>query len=144
MDNNSKKDSNDFNKGNILIILLLVLFSSKVWDLIWDISKSILWIIIILYGLNYFNPTLGIKLKSIITDLIGTGTENKFIKDLLSNISKYILDILKSKEQNQNLEHEDKQPEKLKSTTLVSSDGDNWVVNRQMDPINATGNRKLN
>ena len=144
MDNNSKKDSNDFNKGNILIILLLVLFSSKVWDLIWDISKSILWIIIILYGLNYFNPTLGIKLKSIITDLIGTGTENKFIKDLLSNISKYILDILKSKEQNQNLEHEDKQPEKLKSTTLVSSDGDNWVVNRQMDPINTTGNRKLN
>jgi hypothetical protein len=144
MNNNSKKDSNDFNKGNILIILLLVLFSSKVWDLIWDISKSILWIIIILYGLNYFNPTLGVKLKSIITDLIGTGTENKFIKDLLSNISKHILDILKSKEQNQNLEHEDKQPEKLKSTTLVSSDGESWVVNRQMDPINATGNRKLN
>lgn len=141
---NQSQESKLLTKSNILIIFILFMFSSKLWDITWDIIKSLFLIVVILYILNYLNPTIGVQIKDMLYNLLNVGTENKFVKDTLSAVSKSILDTINSKEKIINTSSEEKSS-KFKSTSLTSTstNGDSWVVNRQLDPISKTGNRRL-
>lgn len=88
--NISKSESLD--KGAILVIFLLFMFSSKLWDITWDIGISLLYLIIVIYFLNYVYPPLGTKIKKIIMDFINLDSNNSFLKDFLSDTSKQILE----------------------------------------------------
>jgi hypothetical protein len=76
-----------FTKANILIILFLFIFSSKLLNIITDICKSLIYLILIIYGLNYINPLLANKIKEIITDFINIDTNGYFIKESLSKLA---------------------------------------------------------
>lgn len=45
-------------KGIIIIIIILIIFSSKLFDIVWDICKTLVCLIIIIYIIKYFNPAL--------------------------------------------------------------------------------------
>jgi hypothetical protein len=45
-------------KGIIIIIIILIIFSSKLFNIVWDVFKCLAYIIIIIYIIKYFNPTL--------------------------------------------------------------------------------------
>ena len=42
-----KKNNESYSKGTILIIILLFMFSSKIFNVVWDIGKSLIYIFII-------------------------------------------------------------------------------------------------
>jgi hypothetical protein len=68
------------------------MFSSRLWDIAWDIGKSLLYIIAIIYTINFINPALSISLKNIIYELINVDNKNNFIINILSQL----LTLLKS------------------------------------------------
>ena len=88
--------SESLDKGAILVIFLLFMFSSKLWQITWDIGTSLLYLIIAIYFLNYVYPPLGTKIKEIIMDFINLDSNNSFLKDFLSETSKQIIDEIKT------------------------------------------------
>jgi hypothetical protein len=82
------------NKSTILIIFVLFMFSDKLWNISWDIGKSFLIVICILFTLNYLNPKLAEKVKEIISDFINVGSKNNFIMSIFSNIASFIMGII--------------------------------------------------
>jgi len=83
-------------KSSLLIIVLLFMFSSKLWDIAWDIGKSLLYIIIIIYLISFVNPDLADNIKNIIHDFTNVNSNTGFISDLLAKLTsplKSILDI---------------------------------------------------
>ena len=82
------------NKSTILIIFVLFMFSDKLWNISWDVGKSLLIVICILFALNYLNPTFAAKIKEIISDFINVGSENNFIMSIFSKIASFIMGII--------------------------------------------------
>ena len=82
------------NKSTILIIFILFMFSDKLWNVSWDVGKSFLIVICILFTLNYLNPKLAEKVKEIISDFINVGSKNNFIMSIFSNIASFIMGII--------------------------------------------------
>lgn len=72
--------------GIFILIILFFMFSNKLIDIFWDIAKSLLYLILLIFGLNIINPTLSTKLRSWIMDLIDIDSENNFLKDALMRI----------------------------------------------------------
>lgn len=72
-------------KTSLLIIILLFMFSSKLWDIAWDIGKSLLYIIIIIYLISFINQDLANNIKNIIHDLTNINSNN-FLTDMFSKI----------------------------------------------------------
>ena len=91
----------NMDKSTLLIILLLFIFSSKLWDIAWDIGKSILYIIIIMYLINFVNQDWAIKIKEIINDFMNVDSYSNFITELLSKLSIKVIDFLKKIKQEQ-------------------------------------------
>jgi hypothetical protein len=59
------------NEKNIILIAIGLLFiSSKIWDIVWDIGKSIMYLIGSVYILNYLNPSLANKYRQFINHVI--------------------------------------------------------------------------
>lgn len=73
-------------KTTLIIIILMFMFSSRLWDIAWDIGKSLLYIIAIIYTINFINPDLSITLKNIIYELINVDNKNNFFLNILSKI----------------------------------------------------------
>ena len=86
-------------KSTLLIIVLLFMFSSKLWDIAWDIGKSILYIIIIMYLIGFVNQDLSNKIKEIINDFTNVNTSSNFISDLFSKLSFNMMDLLNIKKE---------------------------------------------
>jgi hypothetical protein len=78
-----------FNKGSILIILILFMYSSNILDIVLDIGKLIIYLIIIIYIINYLNPSIAMKIKENIKDFLPKPSTN-----ILSN-TKSIYDVVK-------------------------------------------------
>jgi hypothetical protein len=93
MDN--KSSFSNMNKGTILIIILLFMFSTKILDVVWDIGKALLYIIVLVNILTYLNPQLAIKIKEIINDFINLDSKNNFLIDSISKISFMLLNYFK-------------------------------------------------
>ena len=81
-------------KSSLLIIVLLFMFSSKLWDIAWDIGKSFLYIIIIIYLTIFVNQDLADKIKNIIHDFTDVNSNNNIITDLLAKLSGSFKNIL--------------------------------------------------
>ena len=92
--NNPNQKSYSLDKSSLLIIVLLFMFSSKLWDIAWDIGKSLLYIIIIIYLIGFVNQDLADNIKSIIHDFTNVNPNNSFVSDLLAKISGPIKSIL--------------------------------------------------
>ena len=101
MDNNELK-KNDPTKNNykidkmtILLILILFTFYDKLSSILWNIGKSLIYIILFLYGLSYLNKPFADKIKKILGEFINISS-NSFIKDTASTVSKGIGNLIKT------------------------------------------------
>jgi hypothetical protein len=72
-------------KNTMLVIILLILFSSKLWD----IGKGLLYILILIQVLKYVNIPLGNSIKKLTNNIINYNPDK--IKQDVSSISKNIL-----------------------------------------------------
>lgn len=86
-------------KSSILVMILLFMFSSKLWDIAWDIGKSLLYIIIILYLLSYINQDLADNIKNIIHDFTNVNANSNFVTDMLAKISSKVSNLLSTQKQ---------------------------------------------
>jgi len=166
-----KNNLNVYNKLTIIIIIILFMISSNIRDITWNIGKSLLYIICILYLINYLNPIIANQIKEIIVDFINIGSESNFIKDVISNGSLIIMNLFRylfnSKNNNikSNTNFDSNYNPNIKSNTnfdsnynpntsfenkeilmniprqLVNSSSD--YGNRNMDSSNKTLNRQL-
>jgi len=84
-------------KSSILIMVLLFMFSSKLWDIAWDIGKSLLYIIIIIYLLGFINQDLADNIKNIIHDFTNVNPNTGFLTDLFAKISEKISNLINLK-----------------------------------------------
>jgi hypothetical protein len=140
-----EKNDEIFTKETILIILILFMFSSKILDIVLDIGKSLIYLILIIYGVNYLNPILGKKIKEIINDFINIDSDSYFIKDILSKISTNILNSINSEEKN-NVYTKTEQPNIAKNTFEKKQTffpNETTQTNRNLQNIPETTNRKL-
>jgi hypothetical protein len=78
---------------SLLIILFLILISSYLWNIIWDIGKASLYIVVILLVLTYISPDTADIIKDYGKRLLNLDT--KVISELLSTISKFVFNIFK-------------------------------------------------
>ena len=131
-----EKNEGIFSKGTILIVLILFMFSSRILDITWDIGKSLIYLILIIYGVNYLNPSLAKKIKEIITDFINIDSNGYFIKDTLSKLSSNVLSGIKSDEK-PNIYVKTEQYMVTKNDTLRNK------INRNLENIQETTNRRL-
>jgi len=89
-----KPKSFSLDKSSLLIIILLFMFSSKLWDIAWDIGKSILYIIIILFLIGFVNQDLADDIKNIIHDFTNVNSNNNFITDIMAKFSGQLKSIM--------------------------------------------------
>lgn len=131
-----EKMEGKFSKGSILIVLILFMFSSRILDITWDIGKSLIYLILIIYGINYLNPSFANKIKEIIIEFINIDSNGNFIKNTLSNLSINVLNGIKSEEK-PNIAVKTELDVVQKNDTLRNE------INRNLQYIQETTNRKL-
>ena len=78
---------------SLLLILFLILISSYLWNILWDIGKGSVYVIVILLVLTYINPDTANIIKEYGNRLLNLDT--KVISDFLSTVSKFIFNIFK-------------------------------------------------
>lgn len=116
MDNNNES----YSKGTILIVLLLFMFSSKIFSIVSTIGKSLIYIFIIIICLNILNPNIAKKIKEILNNFINTGNNN-IIKNILSKIASFALGIIK-KDETKDLDNKSLKKKKHKLETIAELD----------------------
>lgn len=87
--------SNKIDKSVILLILIAFTFSDSLWEIIWNIGKSLIYLIIFIFAINMINSSFANDIKNIINDLLNIGSNN-FIKDTVSTISESTMNLIKS------------------------------------------------
>lgn len=75
----------------LFVIFILILISSQLWNIFWDMGKSALYLVILLLVLTYINPDTANTIKGYGQRLLGL--DSKLITDFLSTISTFILGI---------------------------------------------------
>ena len=141
MDN--KSSFSNMNKGTILIIILLFMFSTKILDVVWDIGKALLYIIVLVNILTYLNPQLAIKIKEIINDFINLDSKNNFFIDSISKISFMLLNYFKPTNlisSEYNLTNIGEQTNSIGEQT--NSIGEQTTVSQSTQPIKANNDDK--
>lgn len=128
--------------GTFFLIILFFMFSNKIIDIFWDIAKSLLYLILILFSLNLINPTLSIKLRDIIMDLINIDSENNFIKDVLSKIFNYVKPYVQESV-NKITENKVKSETSTVSTTELPKKDLKIIENRDLQSKTETNNRRM-
>ena len=93
-------------KELIIIIILFFAFSGKIWNFMWKIGMSLVYIIVIIFILNSINPKVGNKVKEMFSDFINLDLNT--VKDIVANISKSGLSLLEKNKQ-ENINQENKQ-----------------------------------
>jgi hypothetical protein len=87
--------SEKLDKTVILLILVAFTFSDSLWDIIWNIGKSLIYLIIFIFAINMVNTSFASDIKNMINDLLNIGSNN-FIKDTASTISESTMNFIKS------------------------------------------------
>lgn len=77
-------------QNTLFTIVILFLLSKHLWNIFWDIGKSLFYIVCIVIGLNVINPELSLQLQNYIEKIITLDTS------ILSSSSKFILNIFDS------------------------------------------------
>jgi len=115
--------NNKVDKTVILLVLVLFTFSDNLSDIIWNIGKSLLYLIIFLFSINQINPEFAQNIKTIIYDFLNIGSNN-FIKDTAATVASSTMNFIKSS----------------LPTTIFNS---NIPNNRSLMNTNNTNNRNL-
>ena len=87
--------NNKIDKTVILLILVLFAFSNNLLDIIWNIGKSLLYLIIFLFSINQINPDFAQNIKTIIYDFLNIGSNN-FIKDTAATVASSTMNFINS------------------------------------------------
>ena len=137
-----KKNNESYSKGTILIVLILFMFSSKLLNIAWDIGKSLIFIIIIIYCLNIFNPNIATTIKEILNDIINTESNNIF-KNILAKVASFISNTFKIGKSDDTDETEISTKKKFKSETNAELDNSKVSNLRNLDNEPNNVGRKL-
>jgi hypothetical protein len=68
--------SDKIDKSLILLILIGFTFSDSLMGIIWDMGKSLIYLIIFIFGIGMVNSSFADNIKSIITELLNIGSNN--------------------------------------------------------------------
>jgi cell shape-determining protein MreC len=133
-------------KEIIIIIILFFAFSGKIWNFMWKIGMSLVYIIVIIFILNSINPKVGNKVKEMFSDFINLDLNT--VKDIVANISKSGLSMLnKNKNINQeNINQENiNQENNIKQENIYEEYEDNQMIERTLNRnfINIGSNNNL-
>ena len=131
------KNNESYTKGTILIVIILFMFSSKLFNIVWDIGKSLLYIFLIIYCLNILNPNIAKKIKEILNDIINTGNDNNIIKKVLSMISSFLLNLF-------NKDKSDDEYELYNKKKIKTKKKNNEVDNSKVSNLRNLDNRPNN
>ena len=84
------------NYNTIIIIILIFIFSSKIWNSIWEIGKSLVYAIIIIYLLHFMNPNIMQKIKKMVINYLTPDSDitNGIFKTIFSKLASNILNII--------------------------------------------------
>jgi hypothetical protein len=100
-------------KEIIIIIILFFAFSGKIWNFIWKIGMSLVYIIVIIFILNSINPKVGNKVKKMFSDFINLDLNT--VKNIVANISKSGLSFL---DKNKNINQENINQENINQENI--------------------------
>ena len=100
-------------KELIIIIILFFAFSGKIWNFMWKIGMSLVYIIVIIFILNSINPKVGNKVKEMFSDFINLDLNT--VKDIVANISKSGLSLL---DKNKNINQENINQENINQENI--------------------------
>ena len=82
-------------KNALITIFVFFLLSNQLYNIVWEIGKSLFYIVLIIVGLSYINPSLSETLKKYLVNFINLdktfvktmlGTFNNQAKNILNNI----------------------------------------------------------
>lgn len=79
-------------KNALLTIFVFFLLSNQLYNIVWEIGKSIFYIVLIIFGLSYINPGLSETLKKYLINFINL--DKTFVKSMLGNINNHAKNIL--------------------------------------------------
>lgn len=78
----------------LLTLFVFFLLSNQLYRIIWEILKSIVYLMGILFGLNYLNPELAQNIRTYITNFISL--DQAFISNIATTASSVAGNLLKS------------------------------------------------
>ena len=78
----------------LLTLFVFFLLSNQLYNIIWEILKSIVYLMGILFGLNYLNPELAQNIRTYITNFISL--DQAFINNIATTASSVAGNLLKS------------------------------------------------
>ena len=141
-------------KELIIIIILFFAFSGKIWNFMWKIGMSLVYIIVIIFILNSINPKVGNKVKEMFSDFINLDLNT--VKDIVANISKSGLSLLDknkqeniqendTKQDNNIIQENTKQENDTKQENIYEEYEDNQMIERTLNRnfINIGSNNNL-
>lgn len=79
-------------KNSLILIFVFFLLSNQLYNIVWEISKSLVYILVTIIGLNYLNPELSKKLKKYLINFINL--DKTFILTNVNNVSNIAQNIL--------------------------------------------------
>jgi hypothetical protein len=84
------------NYNTIIIIILIFIFSSKIWNSIWEIGKSLVYAIIIIYLLHFMNPNIMQKIKKMFINYLTPDSDitNGIFKSIFSKLASSLFNII--------------------------------------------------
>jgi len=128
-------------KNLTLLILILFTFYDKLSFIIWDIGKSLIYIVIFLFGLSYLNKPFADNIKNIIYEIINIGS-NDFIKDTASSLSKNISNLINSSKIISPINDNSVHPNTVNNDRNINNDS-STSNNRTLSNNNVNNIRKL-
>lgn len=81
-------------KKSLITVFVFFLLSNQLYNIAWEIGKSVFYIILIIFGLNYLNPELSDTFKNYLTNFINL--DKTFVKTILGTINNQAKNILKN------------------------------------------------
>ena len=121
-------------KNTLLLLFIIALFSSQLWNITWNIGTSAFYLIIIIIILNYLNPDSGVVVQENATKIINL--DFSLIKYIFSAISKFILSLFTTYKKNTNTNsniNTDIDPDLDPDTDNSINLNDDILINKNID-----------
>lgn len=119
-------------KNTLLLLFIIALFSSQLWNITWNIGTSAFYLIIIIIILNYLNPDSGVVVQENATKIINL--DFSLIKYIFSAISKFILSLFTTYKKNTNTNPDpDSDPDTNEDTDNSINLNDDILINKNID-----------
>ena len=82
-------------KEIIIFIFIMFLLSNNLYNIVWDIIKSLFYLVVALICINFLNPSLATMIKKHIVNIINL--DQAFVKKTINNITDSASEIIKIK-----------------------------------------------